>query len=62
MIKDAIARLLDQVKYAPHITITPVFAWYDLWIGVYVDRPKRAIYVLPLPCIGVRISWVWEEV
>lgn len=22
--------------------ITPMFAWYDLWIGVYIDRKRRA--------------------
>jgi hypothetical protein len=32
------------------------FAWYDLWVGVFVDTAKRRIYVFPLPCIGVRID------
>lgn len=27
------------------------FAWYDLWIGAYVDRAKRRVYVCPLPTI-----------
>ena len=26
-------------------------------IGVFVDRRRRRAYVLPLPCIGVRIDW-----
>lgn len=30
-----------------------IFAWYDLWIGVFIDRPKRKIYIFPIPCIGV---------
>lgn len=37
--------------------LKPLFAWYDLWIGVFVDRPKRRIYVLPIPCVGVVIEW-----
>ena len=37
--------------------IMPMFAWYDLWIGVYVDRPRRRAYVLPLPCLGFRVEW-----
>jgi len=34
-----------------------IFAWYDLWVGVFVDRPKRRIYVFPVPCLGVVVSW-----
>ncbi len=30
-----------------------IFAWYDLWIGAYWDRRQRALYILPLPCVGV---------
>lgn len=29
-----------------------LFAWYDLWVGVFWDASKRKLYVLPLPCIG----------
>lgn len=35
----------------------PLFAWYDLWIGVFIDTKRRAVYVLPLPCVGFVISW-----
>lgn len=60
--KDRIARLLDQIEEAPIVTVTPIFAWYDLWVGVYIDRTKRTIYVLPLPCIGLKITWQWVTV
>ena len=33
------------------------FAWYDLWVGVFVDLPRRRVYVLPVPCLGLVISW-----
>jgi len=33
--------------------IRPIFAWYDLWIGVFIDAPKRRIYVFPIPMIGI---------
>lgn len=33
------------------------FRWFDLWVGVYVDRPGKAIYICPLPMVGVRIRW-----
>ena len=36
--------------------IRPIFAWYDLWIGVFVDTKNRRIYIFPIPCIGLRID------
>lgn len=37
--------------------IRPIFAWFDLWIGVFIDRGKRRVYVFPLPCVGIVITW-----
>lgn len=37
--------------------VWPLFAWYDLWVGVYVDVQRSRIYVLPVPCCGMVISW-----
>jgi hypothetical protein len=34
-----------------------IFAWYDLWIGVFIDRAKRRVYILPLPCLGIVIDY-----
>jgi hypothetical protein len=39
------------------MTIRPLFAWYDLWIGAYWDGAHRRLYVLPLPCIGFVITF-----
>lgn len=33
-----------------------LLAWYDLWVGVYIDRKHRRIYILPLPCLGLVIE------
>lgn len=35
--------------------ITPLFRWYDFWIGAYYDRERCDLYILPLPMIGVRV-------
>jgi len=33
------------------VKVTVRFAWYDMWMGVYVDRKARRVYVCPLPCL-----------
>jgi hypothetical protein len=33
------------------------FAWYDLWVGAFYERKARILYVCPLPCVVVRVSW-----
>jgi hypothetical protein len=37
--------------------IRPLFAWYDLWVGAFWDRKQRKLYICPLPCIGVVITF-----
>lgn len=39
----------DELRGAVAVSVR--FVWYDLWIGAYVDRSARAIYVCPLPCV-----------
>jgi hypothetical protein len=39
------------------VWIQPIFAWYDLWIGAYWDGARRVLYLLPLPCVGIRIDF-----
>jgi hypothetical protein len=28
-------------------------AWYDLWVGVFVNTPKKHLYLFPVPCVGL---------
>lgn len=35
-----------------------VFAWYDLWVGAFIDRPKRRLYLFPVPCFGAYIEFL----
>jgi hypothetical protein len=37
--------------------ITISFAWYDIWVGVYIDRKNRAVYICPLPMLLIK---VWQ--
>lgn len=43
------------------MTIKPLFAWYDFWIGAFWDRKARKLYILPLPCVGIVIQFEQEE-
>lgn len=39
------------------MTVKPIFAWYDLWVGVFWDAKKRRLYIFPLPCIGIVLQF-----
>lgn len=41
--------------------IKPLFAWYDIWVGIFWDRAKRRLYVLPIPMFGVVIDFAAGE-
>ena len=35
--------------------VTPLFKWFDLWIGFYIDTKNKAVYFFPIPMFGVKI-------
>lgn len=39
------------------MTVKLFFAWYDQWVGAYWDRERKVLYLLPVPMLGIRISW-----
>lgn len=39
------------------MTIKPIFAWYDFWVGLFWDKSKKRLYFLPLPCVGVVLDF-----
>ena len=43
------------------MSIRPIFAWYDFWVGAFIDRSKRRLYLFPVPMIGVVIQWPAPE-
>ena len=36
--------------------IKPFFRWYDLWVGIYIDKPNKAVYICPIPMFGIKIT------
>ena len=46
-----------ELPRKPRMTVRPIFAWYDLWIGAFWDRKGRRLYILPLPCVGIVIQF-----
>jgi hypothetical protein len=42
--------------------IRPMFAWYDMWIGAFYDKPRRRLYIFPIPCFGLRIEFGGRDV
>jgi hypothetical protein len=39
------------------VKVRPLFAWFDMWVGVFVDRKAKRVYIMPLPCVGIVISY-----
>lgn len=33
------------------------FAWYDLWIGFFIDSSKKKLYICPLPTLLITINF-----
>lgn len=42
--------------------IKPIFRWFDLWIGVFIDTKKRIIYFFPVPMLGFMIVLPQPEI
>jgi len=38
-----------------------IFAWYDIWIGLYWDGKERTLYCLPIPCVGIKLIFPKRE-
>ena len=44
------------------MTVKPMFAWYDFWVGAFYDKPRRRLYIFPIPCFGLRIEFGGRDV
>ncbi len=32
-------------------------AWYDIWVGLFIDSEKRKLYICPLPFVLFTIKY-----
>lgn len=48
----------NKMKNKYHIKV--LFKWFDLWIGIFIDKPTRAVYICLLPMLPVKI-WITEH-
>jgi hypothetical protein len=39
------------------MSVRPIFAWYDLWVGAFWDQAKRRLYLFPIPMFGLVIQF-----
>jgi len=42
-------------EYRWNYQVSLLFRWYDLWVGAYIDKPNKTLYVCPLPMVVIRI-------
>lgn len=45
------------MEYIKPYSIKLIFAWYDIWIGIFIDRKQKLIYFFPLPMLGIRFKY-----
>jgi len=42
------------------VTVKPIFAWYDMWVGLFWDRNKKWLYIFPIPMFGLVLKFKTE--
>jgi len=43
------------------VKVYPIFAWYDIWVGFFIDTKKKRVYFFPIPCFGLVFDWGTED-
>jgi len=38
--------------------IVPMFAWYDFWMGIFVDTKKDCWYIFIFPTLGIKLEGI----
>ena len=51
-----------KIKRKTKIKIKFIFAWYDLWVGLFWDRNNKYLYIFILPTIGIVLKFEQTEI
>lgn len=44
-------------NWVGEMRVRPISAWYDLWVGLFIDRPRLRAYIFPILRFGFVIGW-----
>lgn len=45
------------IRFVKNLRFKFLFAWYDLWVGVFIDTQKNRLYIFPFPTLGFVVEW-----
>ena len=45
-------------QIADNFNIRPIFAWFDMWIGLFINQNKNIWYIFPVPMLGLKIQGI----
>lgn len=48
-------------EYVKPFSFKLMFAWYDIWVGFFIDKKKKLIYFFPIPMVGIRFKYGYTE-
>lgn len=60
-IPDLIYNYYKHMLEESKIKIKLFFRWFDLWIGIFIDIENDAIYIIPIPMLGIKIWRVFKN-
>lgn len=50
-------KVSQQSELRQRFRVSFALLWYDLWVGLYIDRARRRLYFCLLPCCVIRVDF-----
>lgn len=48
---------MEDIKLIETKRVRISLAWYDIWIGLFIDTDKKKLYICPVPGLLVTIKY-----